>query len=83
MLGFTRGLAREVAPKVTVNAICPGLVLNPRTTALLESKPEMMDRYPMQRPGEGADIAKAVLYFMAADWVTGEVTDVNGGYFIE
>ena len=83
VLGFTRGLAREVAPKVTVNAICPGLVLNPRTTALLESKPEMMDRYPMQRPGEGADIAKAVLYFMAADWVTGEVTDVNGGYFID
>lgn len=28
-------------------------------------------------------IAKAVLYFMAAEWVTGEVTDVNGGYFID
>ena len=83
VLGFTRGLAREVAPTVTVNAICPGLILNPRTTALYQSRPEMMDRYPMQRPGEGADIAKAVIYFMAADWVTGEVTDVNGGYFID
>jgi 3-oxoacyl-[acyl-carrier protein] reductase len=83
VLGFTRGLAREVAPKVTVNAICPGLVLNPRTTVLLEAKPEMLSRYPMQRPGVGDDIAKAVLYFMAADWVTGEVTDVNGGYYID
>jgi 3-oxoacyl-[acyl-carrier protein] reductase len=83
VLGFTRGLAREVAPKVTVNAICPGLVLNPRTTVLLEAKPEMLSRYPMQRPGGGEDIAKAVLYFMAADWVTGEVTDVNGGYYID
>jgi 3-oxoacyl-[acyl-carrier protein] reductase len=83
VLGFTRGLAREVAPKVTVNAICPGLILNPRTTKLLESKPDMLKRYPMQRPGVGADIAKAVIYFMAADWVTGEVTDVNGGYFID
>uniref|UniRef100_UPI0011776FCC SDR family NAD(P)-dependent oxidoreductase n=1 Tax=Candidatus Entotheonella palauensis TaxID=93172 RepID=UPI0011776FCC len=83
VLGLTRGLAREVAPKVTVNAICPGLILNPRTTQLYEARPEMMDRYPMQRPGEGADIAKAVIYFMAADWVTGEVTDVNGGYFID
>ena len=83
VLGLTRGLAREVAPKVTVNAICPGLVLNPRTTQLYEAKPDMMDRYPMQRPGVGADIAKAVIYFMAADWVTGEVTDVNGGYFID
>lgn len=83
VLGFTRGLAREVAPKVTVNAICPGLVLNPRTTKLYEAMPEIMARYPMGRPGEGADIAKAVIYFMAADWVTGEVTDVNGGYFID
>lgn len=83
VLGFTRGLAREVAPKVTVNAICPGLVLNPRTTALYEARPHMIDRYPMARPGVGADIAKAVVYFMAADWVTGEVTDVNGGYFID
>ena len=83
VLGFTRGLAREVAPKVTVNAICPGLVLNPRTSQLLAAKPDMLSRYLIPRPGEGSDIAKAVLYFMAADWVTGEVTDVNGGYFID
>jgi 3-oxoacyl-[acyl-carrier protein] reductase len=83
VLGFTRGLAREVAPKITVNAICPGLILNPRTTLLYEARPQMMERYPMARPGVGADIAKAVVYFMAADWVTGEVTDVNGGYFID
>jgi len=83
VLGFTRGLAREVAPKVTVNAVCPGMVLNPRTTALWESKPDMRARYLMQRAGSGGDIAKAVVYFMAADWVTGEVTDVNGGYYID
>jgi len=83
VLGFTRGLAREVAPKVTVNAVCPGLILNPRTTTLWESKPEMHARYLMQRAGTGDDIAKAVMYFMAADWVTGEVTDVNGGYLID
>lgn len=83
VLGFTRGLARELAPKVTVNAICPGLILNPRTIELLKRRPQMMDRYPINRPGEGRDVAQAVLYFMAADWVTGEVTDVNGGYLID
>jgi 3-oxoacyl-[acyl-carrier protein] reductase len=83
VLGFTRGLARELAPKITVNAICPGLVLNPRTQELLDNKPEMLLRYLAGRPGVGADIAKAVVYFMAADWVTGEVTDVNGGYYID
>jgi 3-oxoacyl-[acyl-carrier protein] reductase len=83
VLGFTRGLARELAPNITVNAICPGLILNPRTEELLNQKPEMIHRYPLNRPGIGADIAKAVIYFMAADWVTGEVTDVNGGYYID
>jgi 3-oxoacyl-[acyl-carrier protein] reductase len=83
VLGFTRGLAREVAPKVTVTAICPGLIVNPRTSQLLAAKPDMLSRYLIPRPGDGSDIAKAVLYFMAADWVTGEVTDVNGGYYID
>ena len=46
--GFTRGLAREVAPKVTVNAVCPGLILNPRTTKLWEAKPDMHARYLMR-----------------------------------
>jgi len=83
VMGFTRGLAREVAPKVTVNAICPGLILNPRTTKIWESNPDARKRVLMGRAGVGADIAKAVIYFMAADWVTGEITDVNGGYFID
>ncbi len=42
VLGFTRGLARELAPKITGNAICPGMVLNPRTQELLDKKPEMI-----------------------------------------
>lgn len=85
VLGFTRGLAREVAPHITVNAICPGLIPNPRTRHLIEGPrgAEVIARYPMGRVGSGDDIAKAVLYFIAADWVTGEVTDVNGGYYID
>jgi 3-oxoacyl-[acyl-carrier protein] reductase len=85
VMGFTKGLAREVAPKVTVNAVCPGLIPNARTRQLMEGPrgPEILSRYPMGRVGTGDDIAKAVLYFVAADWVTGEVTDVNGGYYMD
>lgn len=85
VMGFARGLAREVAPKVTVNAICPGMVPNPRTKLIMEGPrgPEIRSRYLMGRVGTGEDIAKAVLYFVAADWVTGEITDVNGGYYID
>lgn len=83
VMGFVRGLAREVAPKVTANAICPGLVVNNRTRMLLAARPQMLERYLAGRPGTGEDIAKALLYFVAADWVAGEVTDVNGGYYID
>lgn len=84
VLGFTRGLAREVAPKITVNAICPGLIANPRTQVLVDGYgAELVSRYIMGRVGNGDDVAKAVLYFVAADWVTGEVTDVNGGFYID
>lgn len=84
VLGFTRGLAIEAAPAVTVNAICPGLIPNPRNQiAVGEQERSITSDYILGRVGTGADIAKAVLYFVAADWVTGEVTDVNGGFFID
>lgn len=84
VMGFTKGLAREAAPKVTVNAICPGLIPNPRTMKVVQERgAELTSRYPAGRLGTGEDIAKAVLYFVAADWVTGEVTDVNGGYYMD
>lgn len=86
VLGFVRGFAREVGPTITVNAICPGLIVNPRTSLLMqdEAKRRMMEeRYLLGRVGNGEDIARCLLYFVAADWVTGEVTDVNGGYYID
>jgi NAD(P)-dependent dehydrogenase (short-subunit alcohol dehydrogenase family) len=43
VIGPTLELAREVAPKATVNAIGPGSVLHTRTI-----KPDRIDRYPMQ-----------------------------------
>jgi 3-oxoacyl-[acyl-carrier protein] reductase len=58
ILGFTRGLAREVAPKVTVNAICPGLILNPRTTRLLAAKPDMLSRYSSRALAKASTLLK-------------------------
>lgn len=83
VLGLTRGLAIEAAPVVTVNAICPGLVPNPRNQAAVREHTSSATEYILGRVGTGADIANAVLYFVASDWVTGEVTDVNGGFFID
>jgi len=83
VIGFTRSVARELAPfGVNVNAIGPGLT---RTRAIDEMPKAMIDRIiadiPMGRVAEPDDIANAILFFASAqsDFVTGQTLLVNGG----
>jgi len=76
--GLTRALARDLAPAVRVNAVAPGLIDWP------EEMPEatreaIRGRIPIGRHGEPEEIASAVLYLLAAEWVTGTVLRVDGG----
>ncbi|MDH3754941.1 MAG: SDR family oxidoreductase [Acidimicrobiia bacterium] len=84
LIQLTRNLARDLAPRVRVNAIAPGAI----ATAALEivtSSPEleaaMVAATPMRRIGAPADIAAAALYLAsdAASYVTGKVIEVDGG----
>jgi 3-oxoacyl-[acyl-carrier protein] reductase len=87
VLGLTRGLAKELAPEITVNAICPGLIQTRGTRSLTEG-PQMesiLPTIPKRRLGQPDDVAAAVLFFASpgADWITGECMDVNGGQYID
>lgn len=78
MLALSRQLALELAPAVRVNAVAPGPTLPP-----VHYSPEKVERTShktlLGRWGSPADIAQAVLYFVQADYVTGEVIAVDGG----
>lgn len=76
---MTAYLARELAAsKITVNAVAPGPVATAMTTGFPDSLKALI---PAGRMGEPRDIAAAVRYLASddANFVTGEVLDVNGG----
>jgi pteridine reductase len=78
MIALTKGLAKALAPAVQVNAIAPGTVLLPDDSAR-EEQARAVERVPLRRLGSIDDIARAVLYLIESDFVTGEVLTVDGG----
>jgi len=83
LIGMSKALAQELASRnITVNVVAPGFIRTPMTDALNEAqKARLMERIPLGRMGEAADIAAAVAYLAsdAAGWVTGSTLHVNGG----
>jgi pteridine reductase len=78
LVAMTHSMAQALAPNIHVNAIAPGLILPPPGYG-----PEYMARYaptiPAKRTGTPADIVRALLYLLDADFVTGELLYVTGG----
>jgi len=87
IIGFTKSLAREVAPHVRVNAVAPGPIDTPLwraggSGAELESRrTQRAGVIPLGRLGEPAEVAAAVLFLLspASSYTTGQVISVNGG----
>jgi NAD(P)-dependent dehydrogenase (short-subunit alcohol dehydrogenase family) len=82
VLHITRQLASELAPKVRVNAIAPGLIKTDMAKALWEvNEAKLAKRTPLGRLGEPADIANAAVFLCSsqASWITGSHLVVDGG----
>jgi len=75
---LTTMTALQYAPGITVNAVAPGLILPPQGKD--ESYLDGLARsLPLKRHGGPADIARAVLFLLGSDFVTGQVVYVDGG----
>lgn len=86
VIGLTKALAKELAPSgITVNAVTPGLIETAMNTNLtVEELNEFVESIPLGRMGTADEVAQAV-YFLAsenADYITGQILGVNGGYVI-
>ena len=83
MMTLTRGLAKELGPKVRVNAICPGMISTGfhDTFTPDEARARVAAATPLKREGRAEEIGQLVA-FLASDkaaYVNGACIDVNGG----
>ncbi len=74
---LTKCLARELAPEVRVNAIAPGTITMPGDPA--EWQADFVRRAALGRVGTPEDVADAVVYLAAAEFLTGHVLVLDGG----
>jgi 3-oxoacyl-[acyl-carrier protein] reductase len=72
---LTRCLARALGPEILVNSVAPGTIQFPGEPP----DEDYIQRVPLHRTGTGDDIAQAVAYLCAADFVTGQILVVDGG----
>ncbi len=84
LIALTKTLAKELAPKVRVNAIAPGLIETRFSAALFENRQayeRLMATTPLGRHGQPQDVVGAAL-FLASDasaYMTGQVLVIDGG----
>ena len=77
VVNLTRALAAELAPRIRVNSVCPGMVDTPMTQGMQRDT----SRYALQRIAEPREIAQAILFLTSAEssFVTGAALAVDGG----
>ena len=78
LITMTQSLALALAPNIQVNAIAPGAILPPpgQDQAYLD---KLAQNIPARRTGSPDDVAKALLFLLDSDFVTGDVIPVTGG----
>ncbi len=76
---LTRVLARSFAPRVRVNAIAPGLVLQAPDMPAADWQ-RLVDRLPLKRSAEPAEITSALEFLLKNEYITGQTIVVDGGY---
>lgn len=86
LLAFTRALAANLAPKVRVNAVCPGLTDTPGMAPYLHGNDPTMaqafaNRYALKRAADPSEIAEAIAFLASseASYITGITLAADGG----
>ncbi|WP_137127834.1 SDR family NAD(P)-dependent oxidoreductase [Roseomonas sp. HF4] len=87
VLGFTRSLVHELAPRgIRANCVSPGIIATPMTEAIMaRNGAALIAATPMKRFGTPEEVASVVAFLAsdAAAFVTGETIHINGGIYMD
>ena len=83
ILGMTRALAKELGPKIAINAICPGVILTEVGTDVTDREAEIVKGIALGRLGCADDVARLVTFLATSEpcFMTGQAFVVDGFQF--
>ena len=84
VIALTKALAQELGPSgIRVNCLSPGVILTDMVGNLSqETLDDLAQECPLGRNGEPREVAEGLLYLAEAQFVTGQVLGVNGGFVL-
>lgn len=85
VLSLARAMARDLAPRIRVNAVSPGYIESRLSRGnLAEAHARIVDQTVLKRIGQPEEVAKTIA-FLCSDWasfINGEIVHVNGGFYM-
>lgn len=84
VIALTKALAKELGPSgIRVNCVAPGVILTDMCAQVdPETLQELAEETPLGRNGKPEDVARAMEFLAQAEFVTGHVLNVDGGFAI-
>ena len=84
VIALSKALAKELGPSgIRVNCVCPGVILTDMCASFdEETLAGLAEETPLGRNGTPMDVAKAMAYLSDAEFVTGHILNVDGGFAI-
>jgi len=84
VIALTKALAQELGPSgIRVNCVSPGIILTDMTACVgSQVLSALAEQTPLGRNGTPEDVASALLYLAKAEYITGQILPVNGGFVV-